>query len=95
MSRGTIVQGIATCPYCGFVCPQGYPAQEAQTGMLGHCEYVVVVQDKITTYHDRRERRITYEWSAHHFIATERSGFQQVNERFKACLLYTSDAADE
>ena len=46
-SRGTVNNGIATCPYpnCGATTPRGYISSLAQAGNLGHQLYCVIYRD--------------------------------------------------
>lgn len=56
-SRGTIAKGIATCPLCGTTCRQGYPAEEAQAGRMGHIEYCRVYRGRWFPIYHRDGRR--------------------------------------
>ena len=51
-SKGTITQGIATCPYadCGISTPKGYIASEAQASRMGHILYGVIYRDQWQEY---------------------------------------------
>ena len=51
-SKGTITQGIATCPYadCGISTPKGYIPAEAQAGQMGHILYCVIYRDQWQEY---------------------------------------------
>ena len=51
-SKGTITQGIATCPYadCGVPTPKGYAAAEAQAGRMGRILYCVIYRDQWQEY---------------------------------------------
>ena len=53
MSRGTIANGIATCPLCGATCPQFYPRDEAQADRLGHVLYCIVFRDWFPIYRSK------------------------------------------
>ena len=49
-SLGTIRKGIAICPLCGYICPKGYPASEAQAQRLGQVLYCKVIKTAYPIY---------------------------------------------
>ena len=52
-SRGTISEGIAACPICGYVCKQFYPREEAQAGRMGEVQYCMVVRQWYPIYRSK------------------------------------------
>ena len=77
-SRGTIAKGQAICPLCGYVCPKGYPGEEARPGRMGQVLYCKVIRILYPIYRGAGQKPIQgvkpleYVVPDQHLVASDR-----------------------